>query len=347
MNSPLRKIAIVIPAWQPDDRLVELTRSLAVLHFASIVIVNDGSGKDYEDVFDHARSTPSVVVLSHERNRGQGRAVKTALRFVADNLPDLAGAVTADADGQHAVDDIVRVAQCLSQGRNRIVLGSRAFGAGVPFRSRFGNILTQYVFAALSGFNISDTQSGLRGIPKQLIPEVLRVRGDRYEFATGLLAHFCNCGRPPLQVPIATIYIDRNRSSHFNPVRDSIRIYLLLIRCYASLFVPVCIDFAGFVLMYVASGSLAWAVLIGRIGAAAALLLQRHFGYAPLGSSAGKRIVSLAISGIAAFAGIWFLAQHMHCNFVAAKILLELVLWLALIPAKARMRWWCAEEEDL
>ncbi len=224
----------MIPAWQPDGRLVELVQSLAGAGFAAIIVVNDGSSRKHEEVFASVRALPSVIVLRHGRNYGQGRAVRTGLEYVVARLPSLAGVITADADGQHVAGDIVRVAEALAGSIPRPVLGTRTFGAGVPLRSRFGNLLTRHVFRLLSGVMVTDTQSGLRGIPRELFPAVLGVDADRYEFAISLLVLFCRIGAPPVEVPIATIYLDGNRSSHFQPLRDSARIYWHLARCYAS-----------------------------------------------------------------------------------------------------------------
>jgi glycosyltransferase involved in cell wall biosynthesis len=238
MQSPLSNVAVIIPAWQPDERLVELAQSLCGFPFAAIVIVNDGSSPEHEQIFEQAARITGVTVLRHAINCGQCRAVKTGMQFVFDHLPYIAGVVTADADGQHAVKDIVRIAEALTAGDAKLVLGVRSFGAEVPLRSRFGNILTQYVFRLLSGHRIQDTQTGLRGVPRQWIPEVQRVAGDRFEFAISLLARFLRQGIAVVEVPISTIYIDENRSSHFRPVRDSIRIYGTLLKFYLSRWIP-------------------------------------------------------------------------------------------------------------
>jgi glycosyltransferase involved in cell wall biosynthesis len=233
MQANLSSIAVLIPAWQPDERLVTLVHSLAEYDFAAIVIVDDGSRKDCQILFKQLEAIPSVHVLQHEENRGQGRAFKTALSFTLDAFPDLLGVVTADADGQHAVPDIIRIAEALTESKGRPILGVRSFGAEVPLRSRFGNILTRYIFRFLSGYDIRDTQSGLRGFPKQYIPALILLDGERYEYATSVLSYFCKIGAAPVEVPIATIYVDNNRASHFNPLRDSVRIYILLLRCFA------------------------------------------------------------------------------------------------------------------
>lgn len=329
----LREIAVIIPAWQPDHRLVELVRALANSGFGSLIVVNDGSSTSHEILFKEISEVTSVVVLQHARNYGQGRAVRTGLRYAMDNLPHLKGVVTADADGQHAVGDIVRIAEALASGSARPVLGVRRFGAGVPLRSRFGNILTQYVFRLLSGVMISDTQSGLRGIPRALIPMVLRVDADRFEFAVSVLAHFCRIGVAPLEVPIATIYLDGNRSSHFKPVQDSVRIYLHLARCFAFTLIPALVDFAAFAVAYVASSNLGAAVLAGRLGAIAALTLIHLLApktQRDTNASYARRAIAFAATGVLSFGAIRLFVDQFGWNPAAAKILVECLLYLAL-----------------
>lgn len=327
---PPGSVAVLIPAWEPNEQLIDLVQSLARLYFAAIVVVNDGSGEEYDHLFSRASAIPGVVVLRHTQNRGQGCAVRTAMRYVFDRLPALIGVVTADADGQHAIEDIARMAKALASGATRPVLGVRTFDQGVPLRSRFGNILTRYVFRFFSGVTITDTQSGLRAIPQRWLAEALLARGDRFEFAIGFLAHFCRIGAPPAEVPIATIYFDGNRSSHFKPLQDSMRIYLFLLRSFAASWAPECIDIAGFALTYALLSNLAWAVVAGRLGAIATLALDRHFAHGTTGISKDyfrRRVFSLAVTGVVCFAAIWALARGMGWNAIAAKIVVEFVLY--------------------
>jgi glycosyltransferase involved in cell wall biosynthesis len=329
----LREIAVVIPAWRPDERLIPLAQALAGVGFAAIIVVNDGSGGDYAEIFGRAREVSSVTVLEHTTNYGQGRAVRTGLRYALETVPNLRGVVTADADGQHAVEDVARVAGTLIASGPRPVLGTRRFGAGVPLRSRFGNIVTQYVFWVLSAVMVTDTQSGLRGVPRELIPDVLRVNSDRFEFAVSLLALFCRIGRRPIELPIATIYLDGNRSSHFKPVRDSIRIYSHLAWSYASILVPVLADFAGFAAAYAQSGNLAAAVLTGRLSAIATLTLL----YFVAGknnrdsiASVALRALAFAVTGAIAFGAMRLLTVRLGWSVWAAKFLVEGLLYFAL-----------------
>jgi glycosyltransferase involved in cell wall biosynthesis len=322
----LRRVAVLIPCWRPDHRLVELVRSLAEFPFSAIVVLNDGSDHTYEEFFERVRAIPSAIVLKHDKNRGQGCAVKTAMRYVVDNLPNVDAAVTADADGQHAVKDIVRIAEAAVSGDSLPVLGTRTFGAGVPLRSRIGNITTQYVFRLLSGTMITDTQSGLRGVPRQWLPAIIGVKGDRFEFAVSVLAQLCWLGVPPREVPIETIYIDQNRSSHFNPLRDSVRIYSFLFRLYAASLLPMCVDFVVFLLVYAIGGTIAVPVLAGRAAAISTAALIHSFEGArrkDVSYSLVLHILSLCATGLLSFSLIMALVRWIGMNVIAAKVLAE------------------------
>lgn len=225
-------IAVLIPAWDPGSELLHLVRALAEMRCQAILVIDDGSGPTAQPIFQHLQSSPAVTVLRHARNFGKGRALRTGLRAFLDDLPHYAGIVTADADGQHLPEDIARVATVLSESPRQIVLGARHFPAEMPLRSRIGNVLTRYVFHAATGAMLADTQTGLRGIPRDILPRLLEIPGDRYEYEMAVLAYWCRhgCTRMPIEVPIQTIYNDNNRSSHFDPLRDSFRIYSALAR---------------------------------------------------------------------------------------------------------------------
>ena len=221
-----KKIAVLIPVLNPDKNLLELISALQEI-FTCIVVVNDGSTKGIQ-IFDNLKSQ-GVAVLDHPINRGKGAALKTGMRWIQEQDPDIDGVVTADSDGQHTPNDIEKIANSLVKQHQGLVLGVRAFHGDVPFRSRIGNILTRSLFKALTGLSIKDTQTGLRGIPKQLIPRLLEIPGDRYEYEMRMLADCKYHVDKPIQVDIATIYIAGNVASHFHPIRDSIKIWSALL----------------------------------------------------------------------------------------------------------------------
>ncbi|MBR2838583.1 MAG: glycosyltransferase family 2 protein [Kiritimatiellae bacterium] len=210
------RIVIVIPAFEPGDGLVGLVRRL-LPDFGGVVVVDDGSRASREPF----RELGAARVLVHPENRGKGAALKTAFAEVLGAFPDAAGVVTVDADGQHCAEDVVRVARAMTDAPSSLVLGVRTFGAGVPLRSRIGNLWTSLAFRLLTGRSVSDTQSGLRGIPLGMLPRLLRIPGERYEYEIRMLVD-CAVRGEVVQVPISTVYLDGNRASHFRPLADSL-----------------------------------------------------------------------------------------------------------------------------
>lgn len=194
--------------------------------FARLVVVNDGSTRGLETL---SAVEPLVEkLLVHPVNRGKGAALKTAFDYLG-----AVDVVTADADGQHTPEDIVKVAEALKTQRRGLVLGVRAFVGKVPFRSRFGNWWMRIFFFLLTGLYVRDTQTGLRGIPAELVSRVRALEGERYEYEMVMLADAKRQAAKPVQIPIETIYLNDNAESHFSPLKDTIRIYRALFRYLA------------------------------------------------------------------------------------------------------------------
>ncbi len=232
----LARLAIVLPAWEPPPALLAFVGDLRSRGFESIVVVNDGSSARCAAMFAALDALPGIKVLCHAKNRGKGRALKTAFAYLLQQPAGLRGVMMADADGQHQAEDVEQVARALLASDGRVVLGVRGFEpeSRVPWRSRAGNRLGRVFFALLTGVWIRDTQTGLRGLPIQTVPALLAVKGERYEYEMLMLAELCRQGAAPIEVPIATIYHDQNRGSRFHPVRDSGRVLWALLRCFVS-----------------------------------------------------------------------------------------------------------------
>lgn len=220
-------IPIVIPSYEPDGRFIRLLEELNRNGLGPVIVINDGSSEAYDGYFGAAENDHGAMVLRHERNRGKGKALKTAFSFCLDSFPQMAGCITVDSDGQHTVAAIMRMRDRLLQCPDALVLGVRDFdGAGIPRKSQFGNNLTRKVFKLLYKQDLADTQTGLRAIPAEHMRALLSVPGDRFEFETRMLIWAVEQGISIEQVPIETIYDSKeNHSTHFRPVVDSIRIY--------------------------------------------------------------------------------------------------------------------------
>ena len=216
---------IIIPALNPDEKLVSLVEELQKQDLHTIV-VDDGSGTEHAAIFGLLKSKYASDICTHPSNCGKGRALKTGISFLLDKYPECPGFLTADADGQHAVKDIKEIADMLSKNEQAFVLGVRNFKEpDIPLRSRVGNRMTSAVFRAATGVRCQDTQTGLRGVPMRYADLCLGLPGERYEYEMNMLMTFAANKIPFKQVPIETIYIENNRASHFDPIKDSVRIY--------------------------------------------------------------------------------------------------------------------------
>jgi glycosyltransferase involved in cell wall biosynthesis len=232
----IRRISILIPAYNPDQQLLTLISGLIAAGFESILVIDDGSKTSCVPVFDAVRNMEFCCLVRHDENLGKGRALKTGLDYLQTHVPDIDGVVTCDADGQHLVEDVVRVARVLVANSGSLILGVRDFDSNVPLRSRLGNAISRCVFYLLLGKYLSDTQTGLRGIPASLIPQLVHLEGERYEFEMNMLIATKIENIPVLEEKISTVYIENNKSSHFNPLLDSMRIYALLLRfCFRKI----------------------------------------------------------------------------------------------------------------
>ena len=223
------RISIVLPSYKPDEKLEKTVVGFYEAGFDDIIVVDDGGGAEFKAIFDKISQYEYCTVLTHDVNRGKGAALKTAFEWYINNR-DGVGVITADGDGQHKPEDALNISKAMVEN-NKLVLGVRDFTQpDVPERSRKGNNITSGVFKVFVGMKISDTQTGFRGIPACYLEKMLDVGGDRYEYETNMLLYMKRWDIPYEEVKIQTVYINENEKSHFRPVRDSVRIYSLIIK---------------------------------------------------------------------------------------------------------------------
>lgn len=225
----LKKITVVLPSLDPDEKLKAVIDGLLEVGFADIILVNDGSKPENLHWFTEMDAHEEVTLLHHEVNRGKGAALKTAFTWFLENRPGQLGVVTVDGDNQHHPEDTKACALHMAE-KGVLTLGVRDFDLPhVPARSRSGNKITSGVFKVFCGMTISDTQTGLRAIPRDALEVLNLVKGDRFEYETNMLLALKVNGIDFDEVKIRTVYIEENKSSHFHPIRDSWRIYKLIL----------------------------------------------------------------------------------------------------------------------
>ena len=232
------KNIVIIPAYKPNSELIKIVEELYAKELG-VIVVNDGSGTEYDEIFNSVSEKADVVTIVC--NSGKGNALKTGMQTIIDKYPECEAFVTADADGQHKAEDILRVFDELNNGAE-FVLTVRKFRKNMPFRSKFGNNLSRYIYTILNGHYFLDNQSGLRGFSVENASWLVRVSGNKYDYEMNMLYYADKQGVQITTIPIEAIYIDNNSSSHFNPLKDTLRIY-------ARLFFSARITFASWFLV--------------------------------------------------------------------------------------------------
>lgn len=245
----MKGITVVLPSLDPDEKLNLVVNGLLAEGFDDIVIVNDGSDAAHMAPFEEAKKHPEVTVLVHEVNKGKGRALKTAFAYIREHRPDGRGVVTVDGDNQHLPKDIKACAEKMTE-TGEVIFGCRDFGLpNVPWKSRFGNRCTSMVLRLFCGIRLSDTQTGLRAIPAEYLAMMCEVRGERFEYETEMILALKQAKIPFREVVIETVYIEENKSTHFHPIRDSFKIYRIILAFVFSSAASCLIDYVIFTVL--------------------------------------------------------------------------------------------------
>lgn len=270
MMDQLSDIAIVIPVYEASAKLRQFVDELLITDVSTIIVVDDGSTRFSAAIELNGITDRRLRLLAHTVNEGKGRALKTGFHHIlSDESIDVRGVITADADGQHLVTDVLAVATASLKGRSNLVIGSRKFyGADVPLRSRFGNSITRGVFKIATGVSVRDTQSGLRFLPRNHLQMICQIKGERYEFELRMLTEIASQKIGITQTEISTTYIDGNRSSHFRPLMDSVRIYAIFARYCGVSAVSAFIDLILFGLIITITQSILISTYTARAGSA-------------------------------------------------------------------------------
>lgn len=331
---PSLRIAL-IPAYQPTEQLLLLLKEAKNKGF-QIIVVDDGSNKDSDNIFQS--SARFGTVLRHTRNKGKGQAIKTGLSYIQKHYPADCIIVTMDADGQHRVADAEKICQIAQDNPNTLVLGSRKLKEHVPFRSRFGNTMTRFVYHISTGQKVWDTQTGLRAFCAGLIPQLLSISGERYEYEMNVLLTCSRTGIPILEEEIDTIYIDGNASSHFDTVKDSCRVYKEILKFSAASLTGFFVDYGLYSLLTLWTSGLenAQSILISNIGARVVSASVNYTINRKLVFQSKAHVVRSAVQYAVLAGGILagntivlgFLADFLGINRYAAKLITELVFFL-------------------
>jgi glycosyltransferase involved in cell wall biosynthesis len=325
-------IAVLIPAYNPSEELASFVEQPAFAKIRAVIVVNDGSDPGCGPTFQKLQGTECVVLLEHAANLGKGAALKTGLHYACSNFDGLIGVVTADADGQHLVEDVLKVARSLESQPESLVIGTRSFERDVPLRSIIGNTCTKVLFRLLTGKRVSDTQSGLRGIPIRFVPKLLAIEANGYEFELEMLLAAKHGNRSIVEQQVRTVYIDSNRSSHFHVLRDSMKIYFVLFRFMLASLMTAAVDYIVFIIALSIASNIFFSLYLARAIALAVNYTavknlvffsdQKHRVVFP------RYVCLVIVNGLIAYAMIRYLVASFALKVVVAKIISELIIYL-------------------
>lgn len=256
----MKRIAL-IPSYEPNEKLIDILKELKEAKF-EIVLVNDGSNKEYDKIFN--KCNKYCKYLSYSENHGKGYALKTGLRYIEDNYKETV-IVTMDSDGQHTVKDAINLCDIALKKDNTIILGKRLRSSYTPLRSRLGNAITRFAYRISTGIDIYDTQTGLRAFKSDLIPFLLSVEGDRFEYEMNMLLDAPKRKIDLIEEVIETIYEDNNSGTHFNAFRDSFLIYKQIIKFISSSVLSFFVDYILFVIGTFIFKSIITANIVARV----------------------------------------------------------------------------------
>lgn len=321
---------VLIPSYQPDEKLLKIVEEIKEGAGYPILIVDDGSGEAYARLFNQAEEL-GCTVLRHRQNRGKGAALKTGFQYARVRCAG-ESVVCADSDGQHRLADIVRVAQAVDESRCEMVLGVRRLDGRIPFKSRIGNGVTAFVFGCLTGLRLRDTQTGLRGYPSGMLAWLVTVEGSRFEYEINLLLEAKEAGVSVRQVPIRTIYVDENRGTHFDPIRDSARVCLPLLKFGGASFTSAVLDFILLFVFRAFTDSLFWGVVLARtVSSIFNYFLNQTLVFSGRGTSslrsAPKYFGLVTVIMFLNYGLLSLLTTFLHIPAVPAKIMTEILLF--------------------
>lgn len=326
----------LIPSYQPDDNLIRVV--LEFMQSFHIVVVDDGSGNDYRDIF--SMIPKACTLITHECNKGKGVAIKTGLKYIESKFKNKDYViVTLDDDGKYSYEDALKVAQKAEKNPEVLVLGSRNLKEVSTKKSVFGNFLARTLMRISTGNNIYDTQTGLRAFTNKNIENLLEIEGKRYEYETSMILYLSREKIPIIEVPIKTVYLDSNSKSHYNPLKDSFRIFKQFLKFAMSSIIGFFVDFILFsILVFAFPDDLALKVLIANVIARAVssivnFVINRFFVFKLKKGKVFKyaiKFFTIALISMTLNTGLLVLfVDLLHWNEYVTKLIVEFFLFLA------------------
>lgn len=328
----MKNIFIVVPTLDPEEEIMSTFIKELHQEFENILVINDGSNQSHNKFFDSLKKD-GIKIIKHYKNLGKGRALKNAFNYLLNEYSDIEGVITCDCDGQHSVKDIKKCAKSLLKNKNKLILGVRNFDKdNVPNKSKFGNKITRNIFKIFIGLTISDTQTGLRGLSKDLMLKFIDLSGERYEYETNMLIECKEESIPIKEVEIETIYLNSNANSHFNPLKDSIMIYKLFMKyfivSFSSFILDILLFSSIFGILNIESKILAATILARVVSSIYNYIVNSNLIFKDMSVKSLLKYYTLVIIEMF-FSGcfVTYLYSLLNINIIIIKIIVDTILW--------------------
>ena len=323
---------VLIPAYQPEEKLLALAKELKENGFI-ILVIDDGSGKDYDAIFDSVKTC--ATVLRYEPNRGKGEALRYGLQFIRENCPPPYIVVTADSDGQHRPEDIVKVGKVAARHPDSLILGKRELDRSSPLKSRLGNGLTRFFYHLVTGRRIYETQTGLRAFSDRQVGRFLKLPGHRYEYEIDMM--LVSSDIDIIEEQIQTVYFDNNSGTHFRAFEDTVSLNKEFFRYKLPSFVTALIDWLLFILIYLLTGRLILSNIIARLGSFAVKYpLNRKVFFAEK-APVGRYLITTLMITLLDTAALWGLTAAGMNVYLAKPLSGVLMIFVSLLIRKLLM----------
>ena len=328
----MRKRIALIPSYEPDDNLLKVVTELLENSF-TVVVVNDGSSEQYNEIFN--KLPKEVHYLAYEVNQGKGHALKYGFSYIKDHFDEDTIIVTLDSDGQHRVSDAMKICDVCEEN-NGIVLGSRYFGKGTPRKSRFGNFMARITFLISTRHKVYDTQTGLRAFDYSLLERLIGIKGERYEYEMNVLLDAVRHNIPLKEERIETIYINDNAGTHYNPFKDTLRIFKEVIKFSLSSLIGFLVDYAAFTLLTLIPVSWEhWTLACNVIARIISASVNFTINYNLVFKSKEKVWIAILKYALLAIfilgcntALLWLLVEQAGMNKYLAKVIVEITMFI-------------------
>jgi glycosyltransferase involved in cell wall biosynthesis len=219
-------VTVVIPAFNEGAGIAPVITALRLAAaWKDILVVDDGSTDNTRAQAESA----GARVISHPYNKGNGAAVKSAIRAANSDW-----ILIVDADGQHQPADVVRLVERL--GDYDLVIGARSPETQATLARRMGNAVLNWLAGYLTGRPIPDLTSGFRAARREYLQEFIHLLPNGFSTPTTTTLAFIKAGYNVAFEPVRAL--PRVGTSKIRLARDGANFLLILLRV-VTIFSPM------------------------------------------------------------------------------------------------------------